>query len=157
MTSAHLELARRVAALFAPLPEVEAVALGGSRGGAGVDIDASSDIDDYVYTRGDIPLAVREEVVEAAGGATRADLGMSFWGPGDEWLHAPTRIHVDVIYFDAAWREEPVERVLALGVPFGAPANSLDGFTQARIEADGEGGFTLRTGTGLEVVRIDGA
>ncbi|MBK6805548.1 MAG: hypothetical protein IPG84_12120 [Betaproteobacteria bacterium] len=40
---------------------------------------------------------------------------------------------------------------------FGAPANSLDGFTQARIEADGDGGFTLRTGTGLEVVRFDGA
>jgi len=112
MTSAHFELARRVAALFAPLPEVEAVALGGSRGGVGVDIDASSDIDVYVYTRGDIPLAVREEVVEAAGGATRVDLGMSFWGPGDEWLHAPTGIHVDVIFFDAAWMEEQVERVL---------------------------------------------
>ena len=40
---------------------------------------------------------------------------------------------------------------------FGAPANSLDGFTQARIEADGDGGFTLRTGTGLEVVRFEGA
>lgn len=37
---------------------------------------------------------------------------------------------------------------------FGAPTNSLDGFTQARIEADGEGGFTLRTGSGLEVVRF---
>lgn len=35
---------------------------------------------------------------------------------------------------------------------FGAPANSLDGFTQARIEADGEGGFTLRSGPGVDVV-----
>lgn len=37
---------------------------------------------------------------------------------------------------------------------FGKPANSLDGFTQARIEADGEGGFTLRTAPGLDVVRF---
>ena len=35
---------------------------------------------------------------------------------------------------------------------FGAQANSLDGFTQARIEADGEGGFTLRTAPDVEVV-----
>ncbi len=35
---------------------------------------------------------------------------------------------------------------------FGTQANSLDGFTQARIEADGEGGFTLRASPGVEVV-----
>ena len=34
------------------------------------------------------------------------------------------------------------------------PRNSLDGFTQARIEADGEGGFTLRTSPGVEVVAL---
>jgi len=112
MENAHLELARRLAGLFAPLPQVEAVALGGSRGGGGVATDAASDIDLYVYTRGDIPLADRRAIVEAAGGATRADLDMRFWGPGDEWIHAPTGIHVDAIYFDAAWMEEQVDRVL---------------------------------------------
>ena len=112
MENAHLELARDLAGLFSRLPEVEAVALGGSRGGAGVGTDAASDIDVYVYTRGEIALAARVGIVEAAGGATRADLGMSFWGPGDEWLHAPTGIHVDAIYFDAAWMEEQVDRVL---------------------------------------------
>jgi hypothetical protein len=112
MPTAHLELARRLAGLFAPLPEVEAVALAGSHGAAGVATDDASDIDLYVYTRGDIPLAVRREIVEAAGGATRADLGMTFWGPGDEWLHAPTGIHVDAIYFDAAWMEEQLDRIL---------------------------------------------
>jgi len=35
MPTAHLDLARRLAGLFASLPEVEAVALGGSRGGGG--------------------------------------------------------------------------------------------------------------------------
>lgn len=112
MPTSHLELARRLAALFAALPEVEAVALAGSRGSAGVAFDDGSDIDVYVYTRGKLPLAVRERIVEAAGGAARADLGMTFWGPGDEWLHAGTGIHVDAIYFDAGWMEEQVDRVL---------------------------------------------
>ena len=39
---------------------------------------------------------------------------------------------------------------------FGTSANSLDGFTQARIEADGEGGFTLRTAPGVDVVTFGG-
>jgi hypothetical protein len=112
METPHVELARQLGRLFAPLPEVEAVALGGSRGGGGVASDEASDIDVYVYTRGDIPMPVRREIVEVAGGATRADLGMTFWGPGDEWLHAPTGIHVDAIYFDAGWMEEQVDRAL---------------------------------------------
>jgi hypothetical protein len=112
MSSVHLDLARRVADLFSPLPEIEAVALGGSRGSAGVAFDDASDIDVYVYTRGDIPLAERRAIVEAAGGATRACLDGTWWGLGDEWLHAPTGIHVDAIYFDAAWMEEQVDRVL---------------------------------------------
>ena len=112
METEHLALARRIAGLFAPLPQVEAVALGGSRGGGGVAWDAASDIDIYVYTRGDIPLEVRREIVEASGGATRADLGLAYWGPGDEWYHAPTGIEVDVAYFDAAWMEEQLARVL---------------------------------------------
>jgi hypothetical protein len=108
----HLELARRIARLFARLPPVEAVALGGSRGGGGVATDAASDIDVYVYTRGDVPLDARREIVERSGGATRTSLDMRFWGPGDEWLQAGTGIHVDVVYFGAAWMEEQIDRVL---------------------------------------------
>lgn len=112
MPTEHLALARRIAGLFAPFPEVEAVALGGSRGGGGIATDAASDIDVYVYTRGEIPLPVREGIVEASGGATRTSLDMRFWGPGDEWLNAATGIHVDAVYFGAAWMEEQVDRVI---------------------------------------------
>jgi hypothetical protein len=107
-----LDLARRIAGLFAPLPQVEAVALGGSRGGGGTATDPSSDVDLYVYTRGDIPLGLRRKIVERSGGATRADVGLAYWGPGDEWLNAATGIHVDAIYFGAAWMEEQIDRVL---------------------------------------------
>lgn len=112
MPSHHEILARRVAGLFIGLPRVEAVALGGSRGGGGVGHDPFSDIDVYVYTRGTIDVEVRRGIVEAAGGASRADLGMTFWGPGDEWLDAATGIHVDAIYFDADWMAEQLDRVL---------------------------------------------
>lgn len=112
MSTVHLELARRLAGLFAALPEVEAIALGGSRGRGGVEFDEASDIDLYVFTRDDIPLAAREGVVEAAGGAARTSLDERWWGSGDEWLHAPTGIHVDAIYFDADWMEEQLDRVL---------------------------------------------
>jgi hypothetical protein len=106
------DLARRVAALFAPLPEVEAVALGGSRGGAGLGAVAGSDIDVEVYTRGEVALDVRRGIVAAAGGASRADLGVGFWGQGDEWIDAATGAHVDVVYFDAAWMEDRIAAVL---------------------------------------------
>jgi hypothetical protein len=112
MPTEHLALARRIAGLFARLPQVEAVALGGSRGDGGIATDPSSDIDVYVYNRGDIPLPVRGEIVEASGGATLTSLDLRFWGPGDEWLNAATGIHVDAIYFGAAWMEEQIDRVL---------------------------------------------
>ena len=108
----HLDLARRLAGLFAALSEVEAVALGGSRASEGVGTDDASDIDLYVYTRADIPMLARRRIVERAGGASRVDLGLDYWGAGDEWLHVPTGIHVDAIYFDAGWMEEQVDRVV---------------------------------------------
>lgn len=117
MSETHQSLARRVAHRFIALPEVEAVALAGSRGGGGVGHDPASDIDVYVYTRGDIGLAVRRGIVDGLGGASRADLGMTFWGPGDEWLHAPTGIHVDIIYFGADWMADQLDRVLVRHEP----------------------------------------
>jgi hypothetical protein len=104
------EQARTLAALFSALPQVEAVALGGSQMG---DLrDASSDIDLYVYTRADIPVPVRQSIMEQSGGASRADLGLTFWGQGDEWFDAASGIEVDSVYFDAAWMQGQLRRVL---------------------------------------------
>jgi hypothetical protein len=111
MTLSHLDLARQVSGLFASLPQVEAVALGGSRANSKASTDSASDIDVYVYTRAAVPLVTRHEIVERLGGATRADLGLEYWGPGDEWFHAPTGIEIDIVYFDATWMEEQLTRV----------------------------------------------
>lgn len=103
-------LALQVAEHFAKHPQVEAVALGGSHS-AGV-ADAGSDIDVYVFTRADIDTATRASIIAALGGASRANIGMTFWGPGDEWFHAPSGIEIDATYFDATWLEGQLERVI---------------------------------------------
>lgn len=105
-----LALAERIAALFAALSQVEAVALGGSL--AGGCPDPTSDIDLYVYLREPIPLAERQRVVAQSGGASRASLDLPYWGPGDEWFHAPTGIEVDVVYFEAGWMKAQIDRLL---------------------------------------------
>lgn len=105
-----LALAGRLAAYFGERTETVAVALGGSR--AGAMRDAASDIDLYVLTRAEIPLAARAAIVERAGGASRADLGLTYWGPGDEWFDAATGIEVDIVYFDFDWLAAELRRLL---------------------------------------------
>jgi len=105
-----LALACQLASLFADLPQVEAVALGGSQ--VGDSPDAMSDIDLYVYTRASIPLAARQSIVDQSGGASQANLGLTFWGPGDEWFNAQSGIEVDLVYFDTRWMEDQINQVL---------------------------------------------
>ncbi len=112
MHSIPHHLANQIATLFAALPQVEAVALGGSRGSGAGSTDIASDIDLYVYTHGDISLAERRAIVERSGGASQASLDLTYWGPGDEWFNAPTGIEVDMVYFEAAWMEEQIRRVV---------------------------------------------
>jgi hypothetical protein len=111
----QIQLATRLAVLFGEWPQVVAVALGGSSAG-GV-ADAASDIDLYVYTRGELPLSAREAVVAQAGGASRADMGLIYFGPGDEWIDAATGSHVDAIYFDADWMAAQVRRAVVDHAP----------------------------------------
>lgn len=108
--SSSFVLTRKVADLFGALQHVEAVALGGSQSGG--TSDSTSDIDLYVYTSADIPLTDRQAIVEAAGGASKADLGLVHWGPGDEWLDAKSGIEVDIIYFDRQWMDGQIKRVM---------------------------------------------
>ena len=112
MQSSHLQLAKQIAELFAVLPQVESIALAGSRGNGLAATDSASDIDLYVYTRSEIPFEARQSIVEQSGGASRLDLNLNYWGPGDEWINAPTGIEVDIVYFDAAWMEEQITRIV---------------------------------------------
>ena len=108
-------LATRLAALFGELPQVVAVALGGSSASGAA--DAASDIDLYIYTSAEIPLSAREAVVVQAGGAARADMGLTYFGPGDEWIDAATGSHVDAVNFDADWMAAQVRRAVVEYAP----------------------------------------
>ncbi len=102
-------LIERLTRLFAAFPQVRALALRGSRATGAT--DSHSDIDYYVYY--DPPLmalADRQALMAQAGGARRADLGLDNWGPGDEWFDAETGIEVDVVYFEAGWMADQINR-----------------------------------------------
>lgn len=110
LPAAAQTLARKLAAFFAQLPQVEAVALAGSQ--TGPTPDALSDIDLYVYTHGEIDLETRKAIVARSGGASRANLGLAYWGSSDGWFDAVTGIEVDVMYFDTTWMADQLNRVL---------------------------------------------
>jgi hypothetical protein len=105
----YLTLIQKLAGLFSDMPQVQAIALGGSlASGQGTQ---DSDIDLYVFTQSPIPLEKRQALAEQAG-AGRADLGLEFWDAGDEWYDASSGIEVDVVYWDTAWISGQLERAL---------------------------------------------
>lgn len=108
-SSIHLNLANKIADQFRTITCVEAIALGGSQTSGS--LDKHSDIDLYIYTSEMIPLKARQAIVEKLG-ATKADLNLTFWDLGDEWFDLETGIEVDIIYWDRAWIEAQLDRVL---------------------------------------------
>jgi|CZKY01.1.fsa_nt_gi hypothetical protein len=100
-------LAQRVALRYAELPQVEAVALGGSR--ASEAADASSDIDLYVFYRETVSLGARRQIATPS---THAEIGNDFWEPGDEWTDAETGVRVDVMFRHVEWIRERLDVVL---------------------------------------------
>ena len=95
-----MELAEGLAAEFARLPGVRAVGVGGSLATGAA--DDGSDIDLYVFADPVPAPAQRRAVMAATGGAIRADLDLSYWDPGDEWIH-PSGIEVDIVLWTPAW------------------------------------------------------
>lgn len=104
-----LELAQRIAAHFTPLPQVAAIAIAGSQM-AGTS-NPSSDLDIYIYTRGDVPLEMRQALADARA-TGRADVGMDEWGAGDMWTDRDSGRDLDLIYFETLWMEQGLDRLL---------------------------------------------
>lgn len=112
MQPAHLELAQKIADAFASLPQVEAIAVAGSRGGGPGTADSASDIDMYVYTHGEIPREARQVIAQASGGTSRENFDLNYWGPSDSWINAPSGIELDIMYFDTGWMENQITQVV---------------------------------------------
>jgi len=106
--SPGLSLAREVAGRYARLPEVRAVALGGSRSTGAA--DRGSDLDLYVYASPEPSLEARGAIARAGG--ARAEVGNAFFEPGDEWVDPATGLAVDAMFRSPEWIEEQLDRVL---------------------------------------------
>ena len=107
--SPHYPLAQTLADQYSRLPQVVAVALSGSLSAGRQDPD--SDIDLYVFTTASVPIETRRAIMDQRG-ATRADIGLDFWDPGDQWFDAPTGIEVDIMFWDQTWIEDRIAAVL---------------------------------------------
>ncbi len=99
------ELARHLAQQFGVLPQVTAVALGGSAA-AGC-ADEASDLDLYVYTLAEVPVSFRRSLA-----APDAEIDNRFWETGDEWRDAATGAAIDVMYRSPEWIQQQLDRVL---------------------------------------------
>jgi hypothetical protein len=142
LQSPSQQKAIELAAQFAALPQVVAVALGGSQSSGAA--DAESDIDLYVYTDAEIPLATQGALIEQSGGATRADLNLPYWGGVNMWVDAATGIIIDCIYFGAAWMEEQVVRVMEAHAPsLGYSTCFCRTVRQSRVLYDPRGWFAV--------------
>jgi hypothetical protein len=106
-SSIAVVVAERLARQFASLPQVEAVAMAGSR--TSEFADEASDVDLYVYVTADIPLDHRARI---AGSSPHAEIGNSTWEPGDEWIDGETGTPIDVMFRYKRWIEEQLDRVL---------------------------------------------
>jgi len=93
---------------FSELPQVEAVALAGSR--TAEVADEKSDFDLYVYATAEIPIGIRQDIAQQF--AERREINNQFWEPGDEWIDTQSGIGVDIMYRQPQWIEEQIERVL---------------------------------------------
>lgn len=101
-------LARGLAAHYAAIPQVLAVALAGSltTGRA----DEHSDIDLCVYSREEVPVEPRRRIGQERG--SHVEIDNRFWETGDEWLEREGGMHVDVVFRSADFVTDHLSRLL---------------------------------------------
>lgn len=108
-TNTQFETAKTIAVQFSALAEVVAVALGGSV--ATGKADTSSDIDLYVFARGDIALERRRALI--APRSSDYQLDNRWWETEYYWYESATGIKVETIYRDPNWLEQHLETLLS--------------------------------------------
>lgn len=133
---------QRLRDAVARLPQVEALVLSGSRARREVPADPHADIDLYVFTRADIPLAQRERLVAQAGGGHAIEMDQRFWGLSDHWIDPDSGLALDVNHFDAGWMADMIDRVLLRHEPsMGYSTCFWHTVRQAQVLFDRDGWF----------------
>lgn len=92
---------------FIEIPEVKAIAIGGSS--TAKTSDNTSDIDIYIFSLNGVPLQKREEIIKKV--SSKYEIGAEYFGSGDEFLYDKENIVMDMMYWDMNWFENIVENV----------------------------------------------
>lgn len=109
MSPTKLDLAREVAARYAVIPLVRAVAVSGST--TSQTADPGSDIDMYVYVERELPLPDRIAAAEPY--RADAEFNLQIWETTDNYVNAPTGYAFDVMYRWVSWTESEMDRIFA--------------------------------------------
>ncbi len=137
--SPQSKLIRIITEQFRELETISAIALGGSQ--TGQMTDKHSDIDLYVYSDQPVPLEFRKKIVEKLG-AREANLGLTFWDEGDEWIHEESGIEVDLIYWNKKWIEGELINLLdKFGASIGYSTSFWHTINNSHILFDRSGWF----------------
>lgn len=92
---------------FIEIPEVEALALGGSM--TAKTSDLKSDIDVYIFSKSGVSLDKRCEIIKPI--SSKYEVGGEYFGSGDEFLVDEINQQLDVMYWDISWFEDVIENV----------------------------------------------
>lgn len=92
---------------FENLPFVRAIATGGSV--SAKTSDNLSDIDVYIFTENDIPVAEREKIIKKY--SSKYEVGGEYFGQGDEFFADGLNRQLDIMYWNVNWFEDIVNNV----------------------------------------------
>jgi len=107
MTLTKLELAQQIAARYAAIPLVRAVAVSGST--AAQTAEPGSDIDMYVYIERAIPLEQR--LIAAQPYNPDAEFDLQLFETTDNYVNADTGYPLDVLFRWVSWTESEMARI----------------------------------------------
>jgi hypothetical protein len=107
MTLTKLELARQIAARYAEIPLVRAVAVSGST--ASQAAEPGSDIDMYIYVERAVPLDQR--MIAAQPYNPDAEFDLQLFETTDNYVNAETGYPLDVLYRWVSWTEGEMARI----------------------------------------------
>lgn len=92
---------------YKQLPEVQAIAIGGST--AGNTSDNNSDIDIYIFITKDISIEKRLTLTKQY--SKNYEVGGEYFGPGDEFFVEKLNKQLDVMYWNIDWFENTVQNI----------------------------------------------
>ena len=89
---------------YIELQNVEAIAIGGSV--SAETSDNNSDIDIYIFSKTDIPVSTRENIITPI--SSKFEIGGEYFGSGDEFLLNNLNKQLDIMYWNVEWFENVV-------------------------------------------------